>query len=420
MPAAPEIIRADTFLEDLRQRTLDPPGVTRASYGEGEQLAHDMMRAWAGELALEVATDYAGNQYMTLPGRDRSLPSIMMGSHMDSVPHGGNYDGAAGVVAGMTALQRMRRLGMAPRMDVTVMAIRAEELSWFPAPYIGSRAAFGILPESVLDTVVRFDTGRTLAAHMAEAGHDPEALRVRKRHLDPSRIAAYIEVHIEQGPQLVQLEKRCAVVTGIRGNHRYKHCRVIGEWGHAGAVPRPERRDALLAAVEFVSELERMWKRREVAGEDLVCTVGQFYTDTAVHTMTKIPGEVRFTMDYRSYNEDVLVDCHRELRELANRIGGERSVAIDLGEHTHAEAAVMDEKLVALARRTAQRVGLDAPDMASGAGHDCAVFANEGVPCAMIFIRNADGSHNPKEKMAIDDFAEACMLLHGMLDELAA
>lgn len=420
MPAAPEIIRADTFLEDLRQKTLDPPGVTRASYGESEQLAHDMMRAWAGELALEVTTDYAGNQYMTLPGRDRSLPSIMMGSHMDSVPHGGNYDGAAGVVAGMTALQRMRRLGMAPKMDVTVMAIRAEELSWFPAPYIGSRAAFGILPESVLDTVVRFDTGRTLAAHMAEAGHDPEALRARKRHLDPSRIAAYIEVHIEQGPQLVQLEKRCAVVTGIRGNHRYKHCRVIGEWGHAGAVPRPERRDALLAAVEFVSELERMWKRREAAGEDLVCTVGQFYTDTAVHTITKIPGEVRFTMDYRSYDEDILVDCHRELLEVADRIGGERSVAIDLGEHTHAQAAVMDEKLVALARRTAQHVGRDAPDMASGAGHDCAVFANEGVPCAMIFIRNADGSHNPKEKMAIDDFAEACTLLHGMLDELVA
>jgi N-carbamoyl-L-amino-acid hydrolase len=420
MPAAPEIIRADTFLEDLRQRTSDPPGVTRASYGEGEQLAHDMMRAWAGELALEVSTDYAGNQYMTLAGRDRSLPSIMMGSHMDSVPHGGNYDGAAGVVAGMTALQRMRRLGMVPSMDVTVMAIRAEELSWFPAPYIGSRAAFGILPVSVLDTVVRFDTGRTLAAHMADAGHDPEALRAGKRHLDPARIAAYIEVHIEQGPQLVQLEKRCAVVTGIRGNHRYKHCRVIGEWGHAGAVPRPERRDALLAAVEFVSELERMWKRREATGEDLVCTVGQFYTDTAVHTITKIPGEVRFTMDYRSYNEDVLVDCHRELQELAKRIGGERSVAIDLGEYTHAQAAVMDDKLVALARRTAQRLGLDAPDMASGAGHDCAVFANEGVSCAMIFIRNADGSHNPKEKMAVDDFAEACTLLHGMLDELVA
>lgn len=420
MSVAPEIERADAFLQELRRRTVDEPGVTRASYGEGEQIAHDMVRAWAQELDLEITLDHAGNQYMTLPGRDASAPSLMMGSHMDSVPHGGNYDGAAGVVAGMTALQRMRALGVTPRMDVTVMAIRAEELSWFPAPYIGSRAAFGLLPADALDSIVRFDTGRTLAQHMKDGGHDPDAVRAAKRHLEASRIGAYIEVHIEQGPHLVQLQKRSAVVTGIRGNHRYKHSRVIGEYGHAGAVPRGDRKDALLAAVGFVSELENMWKRREAAGEDLVCTVGQFHTDAAVHTMTKIPGEVHFTMDYRSYDENVLTACHRELSENAKRIGGARGVTIDLGEHTHAEAAVMDPKLVALAKRTAQRLGIDAAEMASGAGHDCAVFANEGVPCAMIFIRNDHSSHNPKEAMDIEDFAEACTLLHGMLDELTA
>jgi N-carbamoyl-L-amino-acid hydrolase len=417
---APEIQRADAFLQELRRRTLDEPGVTRASYGDGEQIAHDMMREWAREFALDVTLDHAGNQYMTLPGRDRSAPSIMMGSHMDSVPHGGNYDGAAGVVAGMTALQRMRARGTTPRMDVTVMAIRAEELSWFPAPYIGSRAAFGLLPESTLDSVVRFDTGRTLAQHMKERGHDPEAVRTGRRHLDPACIGSYIEVHIEQGPHLVRIAKRSAVVTGIRGNHRYNHCRVTGEYGHAGAVPRADRKDALLAAVEFVTELECMWKRREAAGEDLVCTVGQFHTDAAVHTMTKIPGEVRFTMDYRSYDERVLEACRRELLENAGRIGKERRVTIDLGEHTHAEAAVMDPKLVALAKRVAARLNIDAPEMASGAGHDCAVFANEGVPCVMIFIRNDRGSHNPHEAMDIEDFAEACRLLHGMLDELSA
>jgi N-carbamoyl-L-amino-acid hydrolase len=420
MALALEIQRADAFLQALRSRTLDEPGVTRASYGDGEQIAHDMMREWARELDLEVTHDFAGNQYMTLPGRERSAPSLMMGSHMDSVPHGGNYDGAAGVVAGMAALQRMRALGTTPRMDVTVMAIRAEELSWFPAPYIGSRAAFGILPAATLDSVVRFDTGRTLAQHMQERGYDPDAVRARKRHLGASRIAAYIEVHIEQGPHLVQTGKRCAVVTGIRGNHRYKHCRVLGEYGHAGAVPRGDRRDALLAAVEFVAELERMWKRREAAGEDLVCTVGQFYTDAAVHTMTKIPGEVRFTMDYRSYDENVLAAVHRELWDNARAIGQARAVTIELGENTHAEAAVMDPKLVALARKVAGRLGIDAPEMASGAGHDCAVFANEGVPCAMIFVRNDHSSHNPKEAMDIEDFAAACRLLHGMIDELTA
>jgi len=167
MADGPELARADAFLAELRRRTVDPPGVSRASYGEGEQIAHDMARAWAEELGLEIARDFAGNLYMTLPGRERARPRLVMGSHMDAVPHGGNYDGAAGVVAGLSALGRLRRLAATPRMDVTVMAIRAEEVSWFPAPYIGSRAAFGILPADVVDEVVRFDTGRTLGTHLA-------------------------------------------------------------------------------------------------------------------------------------------------------------------------------------------------------------------------------------------------------------
>lgn len=416
----PEIWRAESFLAELRRRTVDLPGVTRASYGEGEQIAHDMARAWAQELDLSVDTDFAGNLYMTLLGQDRALPRVMMGSHMDSVPHGGNYDGAAGVVAGLTALQRMRRMGTTPSRDVTVMAIRAEELSWFPAPYIGSRAAFGILPARVLDEVVRFDTGQSLAAHLAELGYDSESIRSGKRYLDPAGIRAYIEVHIEQGPQLVKSKKRCAVVTRIRGNYRYKHCRVVGEYAHAGAMPRVDRRDALLAAVEFARELDVMWARRELAGEDLVCTVGQFYTDSAVHTITKIPGEVRFTMDFRSDSEAVLVACHAELEAHAVRISRERGVSVELGERTHAPVAVMDDALVTLARRCSKSLAIDAPQMASGAGHDCAIFAKQGVPSVMIFIRNFHSSHNPKEEMALEDFAEATRVLNAMLDELVA
>src|SRR5687768_16515239 len=115
MDITPEIARADEFMKEMRRRTVDEPGVTRASYGEGEQIAHDMVREWAAELDLTITHDHAGNQSMTLPGRDRAAPSVMMGSHMDSVPHGGNYDSAAGVVAGMTALARMRSRGVTPR-----------------------------------------------------------------------------------------------------------------------------------------------------------------------------------------------------------------------------------------------------------------------------------------------------------------
>lgn len=420
MDTSREIEHAERFFAEMRARTADDPGITRASYGEGEQIAHGMVRAWAESLDLAIETDFAGNLYMTLPGRDRDRPVLMMGSHMDSVPHGGNYDGAAGVVAGMAAVERMRRLGITPAMDVAVMAIRAEELSWFPAPYIGSRAAFGLLSGDPVDKVQRFDTGRSLGAHMAELGFDPDAVRAGRRHLDARRIGAYIEVHIEQGPHLVAIGRPCAIVTGIRGNFRFKHARVLGEYGHAGAVPRSERRDALLAAVEFAHGLERMWVRREAEGQDLVCTIGEFYTDPKQHTMTKIPGEVRFSMDIRSYDEAVLGACRAELEAAAAQVGAARRVRVELGEHTHARSAVMDAGLIAAAERAAQRLGIDAPRMASGAGHDCAVFANEGVPCAMLFIRNADGSHNPHEKMAIEDFAVASRLLWGMLEEMTA
>ena len=412
-----DLALSSSMFDELRSKSLDPPGVTRASFGAGERMAHALARRVATDLQLEIATDFAGNLYMTLPGQDRQAPAVMMGSHMDSVPHGGNYDGAAGVVAGLTALARMRRLGQQPKMDVTVMAVRAEELSWFPSHYIGSRAAFGRLPADALD-VLRFDTGRTLASHMAEEGFDPEQVRQGRRHLDPQRIHAYIELHIEQGPSLVDMQKACGIVSAIRGNLRYKHPVVTGEYGHAGAVPRLQRRDAVFAAVEFAAALEAYWLQCEAAGRDLVCTMGQFFTDAAVHTITKIPGEVRFTMDIRSYQDSILMDTRQRLLEIAQDIGKRRNVRIDLGEPTHAQAATMDAGLRAILHTVAGEAGIDAPDIASGAGHDCAVFAGEGVPCAMIFVRNNHGSHNPDEAMEIEDFGQACRLLFGLLDRL--
>ena len=415
---APQIARAARLFEDLRSRTLDPPGVTRATYGTGEDVAHGLVGDWARELELETTTDFAGNLYMTLPGRDRDAPRIMIGSHLDSVPHGGNFDGAAGVVAGMAALHRLRGLDRRLARDVTVMAIRAEETCWFSTHYAGSRMAFGLLPPESLDQCRRIDTGRCLAQHMAEAGFDVAAVRDGARHLDSNRIKAFIEPHIEQGPALVGAGHPLGIVTGIRGNLRYKHCRVDGAYGHAGAVPRRQRRDAVFAAVAFADTLERHWLDRERAGTDFVCTVGEFFTDPSQHTMTKISGEVRFTMDIRSEKNEVLLETDATLRQAARRIGEERGVTFDLGSYTNAEPAIMDPGLRRHLHRHADRLGLSWMDISSGAGHDCATFANQGVASAMIFIRNDHGSHNPDEAMEIDDFAQCCRLLDALLDEL--
>ena len=286
----PETALAGQWFEHLRTHSKGRLGVTRASYGEGEQMAHELMQGIGQTLGLEKRIDAAGNLYLTLPGQDRSLPAIMTGSHLDSVPEGGNYDGAAGVVAGMAMLARWHRAGRRPKRDITVMGVRAEELSWFPAPYIGSRAAFGLLEPEALDACRRPDTGRTLAEHMRALGFAPDRIRARERQLDPARIACFLELHIEQGPVLVDRGLPVGIVTGIRGNLRYRNPHIVGRYGHAGAEPRLSRNDAVMAGVEFVSRLEALWLEHEAAGKDLVCTVGQFHTDVGRSHHDQDPG----------------------------------------------------------------------------------------------------------------------------------
>ena len=413
---AADMADAERLFAALRTNTLDAPGVTRASYGPAERIAHSLVADRARVLDLEVTTDYAGNLYMTLPGRDRRAPVVVIGSHLDSVPHGGNFDGAAGVVAGLAAVQCLRRLDRTPTQDITVMAIRGEEACWFSNHTVGSRMAFGVLPPESLDTCRRMDTGRSLAEHMAEEGFDPDAVRRGAAHLDAGRIRCFIEPHIEQGPALVEAALPVGIVTAIRGNLRYKQCRVSGQYGHAGAVPRLQRRDAVFAGVEFVHALEGHWLEREAASTDFVCTVGAFHTDATQHTMTKISGDVRFTMDIRSASNAVLLETDAHLRAVAGEIGERRGVTIDIGPYTNAEPALMDPDLRRTLRRRADDLGIPWMELASGAGHDCATFANQGVPSAMIFVRNDHGSHNPDEAMEIDDFAQCCRLLNALLD----
>ncbi|SJZ37487.1 N-carbamoyl-L-amino-acid hydrolase [Enhydrobacter aerosaccus] len=415
---AAEVALAGQWFDHLRQHSRTRLGVTRASYGEGEQMAHDLMRRIGRDLGLEERIDAAGNLYLTLPGRDRSRPAIMTGSHLDSVPEGGNYDGAAGVVAGMAMLARWRRSGRQPRQDITVMGVRAEELSWFSAPYIGSRAAFGLLEPEALDRCRRPDTGRTLAQHMAEAGFEPERIRARQPQLEASAIRCFLELHIEQGPLLMQKGLPVGIVTGIRGNLRYRDCHVSGRYGHAGAEPRESRRDAVFAGAEFAHRLEQLWSEEETAGRDLVATVGRFHTDTDVHTMTKIPGEVWFTMDIRSEDNAVLLEIDRRLRAIAIAIGTRRGVSIDLGAFTNALPGPIDPDLRRRLEALARGLSIPAMPIASGAGHDAAVFGNCGVPTAMIFVRNDHGSHNPHEAMDLVDFALGLKLLVAAVEDL--
>jgi N-carbamoyl-L-amino-acid hydrolase len=406
----PDLKLAAALFDSLGRATRRGRGIVRDSYGHGEQAAHDIMHAAAEKIGLEVSIDAIGNLMMTLPGQDRLAPRFMIGSHLDSVPQGGNFDGAAGVVAGLCAVSALKQVGERPPCDITVMGIRAEESAWFDIAYLGSGGAFGLLDPACL-TIARSDNGKTLEATLIERGFDPQPIRERRPLLDPKQIRAYLELHIEQGPTLVAEDLPAAAVTGIRGCKRFRNARCIGRYGHSGAVNRAHRHDAVAATVALLHHLEEVWLQQELAHADLVITSGELYTDPAMHGPSKIAGETRFVIDVRSVSDAVMNAVAAEARQAAARIGESYRVTFELGATSDSPPAVMDERL-----RGALRSRLERPfEMASGAGHDAAVFAKMGIPTGMIFVRNDHGSHNPDEAMNLDDFGVATRALLGLL-----
>lgn len=410
---------AEKLFSEIGQNTAGSTGVNREPYGPGEQTAIDILTRAGRTLDLEIASDPFGNLYLTLPGRDRSAPAWLVGSHVDSVPSGGNYDGLAGVVAGVTALAALRRCGVVPPCDITVMGIRSEELSsWYGGHHdghIGSRAALGLLPAAELESAVNSRTGRTLREHMRDAGFDPAAVGRGSPHLSPDRFKGYLELHIEQGPVLENRGIPVGVVTAIRGAARARSCRCLGAYTHSGAVPHEYRSDAVMATVELVRELDLEWERVRAAGGDLVFTVGKFFTDAGVHALTKVPGEAQFTLDFRSQREAALKEMKMLAERLARDIGARRRVGFELGQFSLQQPAAMDSGYRSRLLEGARALGIPHVEIASGAGHDAQDFAHADFPAAMLFVRNSHGSHNPDEAMDIADFALGTRLLAWML-----
>lgn len=414
----PDIELASRLFDTLRERTFDGVGVTREAYGRGERIAHEIVRAEAEKLGLETRTDPAGNLLMTLPGRDRSAKRIILGSHLDSVPQGGNFDGAAGVLAGLSAVAGMKAAGFAPARDITVLAIRAEEGgAWFPSGLPGSKAALGRLPPEHLK-VARLDSGRSLADHMAEEGFDPEAVARGECLLPPDSIEAYVELHIEQGPVLEAQEIPIALVTALPGSRRIREGRVLGEYNHSGATPRRYRKDAAIALAELATKLDDEWARLETLGHRLVVTFCILAT-TEQAGFTKVPGEARFQIDIRGTTEDGINAVHAAIDRLVAEVEARRGVAFELVRGPLSPPTPMSAEVRSGLARAAEGLGVEYLTMPSGGGHDAASFAQAGVPSCMLFVRNQNGSHNPHEAMRMQDFARGCAVITRWAAEMA-
>ncbi len=403
---------ARSLFDEIGARTFDGVGFSRPAYGEGEQIAHDIVAAAARDLDLAIDKDAALNLAMTLKGREPDRAALVLGSHLDAVPQGGNFDGLAGVLAGLACLASFRAAGIRPVQDVTVMAIRAEESAWFGAQHIGSRAMLGTLDESILDEARRVDSGRTLRDHMCEAGADVSKIKLRHALRDLHQLRGFIELHIEQGPTLVARGLPLGIVTGIRGNRRCRRIICRGDYGHSGTVPRALRHDAVVSTSELVTRMDDLWGRIEdEEGGDLVMTFGRFMTNPAAHSVTTVPGEVEFCFDVRSHSSELLKRSENALLQTMDEIAERRGVSFEHDPFSGDNPVIMDAAFQNILLDGCRQLGIPVTSLASGAGHDAGDFADAGVPSAMIFVRNENGSHNPEEAMEFSDFAQGVRLM---------
>ena len=389
-----------TIFDTVRKMSIDGLGVTRQGYSQTETDVINYLASIGAELGMEVHTDPAGNVWMTYPGKNRELNSFVAG----------NYDGLAGVTAALAVAWWMRRNNYVPERDYVVLVMRCEESSFFGKAYVGSLAITGKLTDADMMLKHRSEN-TTLGECVAACGFRTADLTSGKPLLDLSKIEAFVELHIEQGPTLdSSSELRAGIVTGIRGNIRHRNVRCLGQTAHSGAVDKQYRHDAVLATVELLHRMDKHWDAWIEKGEDLVFTVGVLHTGRTA-AISVIPGETSFTVDMRSLSMDTVERFHALLLEEAEAVARERGVKFEFDKKLVTPSSKVSETLSSKLVEAAKLCGVPVRRLASGAGHDTAVLANAGVPAAMIFVANQNGSHNPYEDMKIEDFMKGVAIL---------
>lgn len=392
------------IFDDVRAMSAGERGVSRLAYSKEESAVMDYLQGIGESLGLEIERDIAGNLWMTMAGKDRSLPVLVSGSHPDSVPEGGNFDGLAGIVAALCAVKYMRDAGIEPEQDIRVVCWRSEEVG-----LIGSKAVLGTLSEKDIGHSQRKD-GRTVRECMIDCGIDPDALVQGKRYLDTDKMAAYLELHIEQGPRLDASEVRVGVVTGIRGNAIHRVVRCIGETAHSGAVDFEFRHDAVMATARLFNRMYEAWTAWLAQGHDLVYTNGVIKTPDS-QRFNIIAGEVTFSMDIRTLSVKTRDAFYALFLDECRKIEAEHGVKFEFDPVFYIEPSVSDSGLVEHLVKSAEKADVPAIKMPSGAGHDAGDVGLAGVPMAMVFVANQNGSHNWQEAMKMEDFLAGVKVL---------
>lgn len=392
-------------LEKLAQCSQSGKGVTRLSFTAESEQANGLVSQWMQEAGMSVRRDAMNNIIGRYEGLDPESSVLLVGSHLDTVTQGGKYDGMLGVISGIEAIQTLHENGVRPKHPIEVIGFCDEEGTRFHTTLLGSRAISGLLKEEDLD--VKDKSGITLAYAMAGVGLDPSSFRLAAR--DPDDLLGYLELHIEQGPVLEEMNQACCAVSGIAGQSRYEF-RVEGKAGHAGTVPVGMRKDALVGAAEMIQAVER------IAGQydSLVATVGKISVQPGASNV--IPGVVEGTLDIRSPDEQRKHSALREIFDECKWIALRRGLTFSSRLILESPAIACSEALIQTIELALQDHGMSPVRLVSGAGHDAMAIASI-TDIGMIFVKCREGlSHHPDEYAAPEDIqAGTAVLLDVML-----
>ncbi|AFH60843.1 M20 family metallo-hydrolase [Paenibacillus caseinilyticus] len=401
--------RIRTALESLGAIGRGPSGgLDRTAFSAADREGREWLKAAMRSAGLAVRTDEAANIWGLRRGEKQKLPPIACGSHIDTVPSGGKYDGALGVILALEAARVLAEHGVSLRRGLEVVSFSAEEPNGFGLSTFGSRAAAGKLKRSVLDGV-RGPGSVLLTDALREAGGDP--LRFEEARLAPGDLAAYLEVHIEQGRRLEDQGIPVGIVTAITGIYR-EEVTVTGEANHAGTTLMRDRKDALMAAAELMLAFEAIC--RDAPAEETVGTIGRIANHPNAANI--IPGVVQLHLEVRGASKEAIAAVLDAWRERAGGIARARGVRLQSVTLLDQPPVPMDGLVAEVCRRETERLGIAAVPLGSMAGHDAAHMAAI-TRAGMLFVPSIGGrSHCPEEESRLGDIEQAGnVLLHALL-----
>ncbi len=374
-----------------RQDPGRPHGVSRFPYSAAHAEAMRLVAAWMVEAGLEAGSDEFGD-LVGLRAGEEGWPAIILASHLDTVPHGGIFDGALGVLAGVEAAQALREAGCRLRHPLAVIGFADEEGHAFNRGTLASRMLVGDVPREQFPAIKGYD-GRTLAEVLA--AFDPGLPRARC----PALAGAYLELHVEQGPVLASSGRRVAAVTGITGMARTA-VTLEGEANHAGTTPMAARKDALVAAAEVVLAVRAA---ADAAGPPAVGTVGRLTIGPGATNI--VPGRAELTVEFRTPDGDLLTDLCARCEADIGRVAAERGLTSQVAPWDRKDPVPLDEGIRQAIAGAIVAAGCESFAMPSGAGHDAMILAPH-VAAGMIFVASVGGiSHSPREWTAWEDAA---------------